>query len=114
MTSAAAQSACDAALARCVQPHAPAAHPRQTGDRFGRRRLLVAGTALFALASLGCALAPDDAWLLGGRLLQGVGAAMLLPNSLAILGTTFSGRAKGRAVGVWAAAAPARRFCHCR
>jgi EmrB/QacA subfamily drug resistance transporter len=164
VTSAAAQSVCDAALARCVQPHTPAARPREvlattilasslafvdgsvinvglpaigrdfgadpgtlqwvvnayllplsallllggaTGDRFGRRRLLVAGTGLFALASVGCALAPDTATLLGARLLQGAAAAMLLPNSLAILGTTFSGRAKGRAVGVWAAAGAA-------
>ena len=73
------------------------------GDRFGRRRMLIAGTAIFALASLGCAVAPNLSGLLAGRLLQGVGAAMLMPNSLAILGSTFSGEAKGRAIGVWAA-----------
>lgn len=73
------------------------------GDRFGRRRLLIAGTGLFALASAGCALAPGMQVLLASRLLQGVGAAMLMPNSLAILGATFSGEAKGRAIGVWAA-----------
>jgi EmrB/QacA subfamily drug resistance transporter len=73
------------------------------GDRFGRRRLLMAGTALFGLASLGCALAPALPMLLVGRFLQGVGAAMLMPNSLAILGSAFSGEAKGRAIGVWAA-----------
>ena len=73
------------------------------GDRFGRRRLLIAGTALFATASLACALAPSLAALLAARLLQGVGAALLMPNSLAILGATFSGEAKGRAIGVWAA-----------
>ena len=73
------------------------------GDRFGRRRLLVAGTGLFALASLGCALAPGLELLLASRFLQGVAAAMLMPNSLAILGATFSGEAKGRAIGVWAA-----------
>src|SRR6185295_3966650 len=73
------------------------------GDRFGRRRLLIAGTLLFALASLGCALAPGLGFLLASRLLQGVAAAMLMPNSLAILGATFSGEAKGRAIGVWAA-----------
>src|SRR4029077_5629509 len=73
------------------------------GDRFGRRRLLIAGTALFAIASLGCALAPGLGFLLAGRLLQGVAAAMLMPNSLAILGATFSGESKGRAIGVWAA-----------
>lgn len=73
------------------------------GDRFGRKRLLVAGTALFAAASAGCALAPGLGVLLASRLLQGVGAAMLMPNSLAILGATFSGPAKGRAIGIWAA-----------
>ncbi len=73
------------------------------GDRYGRRRLLIAGTFLFAAASLACAFAPNLALLLVGRALQGMGAAMLMPNSLAILGATFSGEAKGRAIGVWAA-----------
>jgi EmrB/QacA subfamily drug resistance transporter len=77
------------------------------GDRFGRRRLLIGGTALFAAASLACAVAPGLATLLAGRLLQGVGAALLMPNSLAILGATFSGEAKGRAIGVWAASGAA-------
>jgi EmrB/QacA subfamily drug resistance transporter len=73
------------------------------GDRFGRRRLLIWGTALFAVASLACALAGSPRWLLAARFLQGVSAALLMPNSLAILGATFSGAAKGRAVGIWAA-----------
>jgi EmrB/QacA subfamily drug resistance transporter len=73
------------------------------GDHFGRRRFLIIGTALFAAASLGCALAPGLAALLGCRLLQGIGAAMLMPNSLAILGESFAGEAKGRAIGIWAA-----------
>jgi MFS family permease len=74
------------------------------GDRFGRRRILIAGILLFALASLACAAAPSIGVLLAGRSLQGVGAAMLMPNSLAILGSTFSGEKKGRAIGIWAAA----------
>ena len=74
------------------------------GDRFGRRRILILGTVLFALASLGCALAPGLAWLIAARFAQGVGAALLMPNSLAILGAAFSGEAKGRAIGIWAAA----------
>jgi EmrB/QacA subfamily drug resistance transporter len=74
------------------------------GDRFGRRRLLLWGTALFAVASLACALAPHLALLLAARFLQGVGSAMLMPNSLAILGQTFTEERKGRAVGIWAAA----------
>ena len=77
------------------------------GDRFGRRRLLVLGIALFALASAGCALAPSLPWLLAARAIQGVGAALLMPNSLAILGDAFSGEARGRAIGTWAAAGAA-------
>ncbi|QJE01474.1 MFS transporter [Massilia forsythiae] len=77
------------------------------GDRFGRRRLLLAGIAVFALASLLCALAPNLWLLVGGRVLQGVGAAMLMPNSLAVLGATFEGKARGRAIGIWAAAGAA-------
>ena len=73
------------------------------GDRYGRRRLLIVGVALFAAASAGCALAPDLAWLLAGRAGQGIGAALLLPSSLAILGGAFSGEARGRAIGTWAA-----------
>jgi MFS family permease len=73
------------------------------GDRFGRRRLLIIGTIVFALASIGCALAPSVNGLLASRLVQGVGAALLMPNSLALLGQTFSGEAKGRAIGIWAA-----------
>lgn len=74
------------------------------GDHFGRRRMLVAGIGLFALASAACAVAPDLTILLAARAAQGVGAAMLLPNSLAILGNSFSGEARGRAIGTWAAA----------
>ncbi|RST31668.1 MFS transporter [Sphingomonas ginkgonis] len=77
------------------------------GDHFGRRRLLVAGTALFAAASLLCALAPGVEWLLAGRLAQGAGAALLLPNSLALLNTAFEGERRGRAIGIWAAAGAA-------
>ena len=74
------------------------------GDHFGRRRMLIAGIVLFAAASLGCALAPNLELLLAARGLQGVGAAILLPNSLGILGSSFEGEARGRAVGTWAAA----------
>src|ERR1700738_663931 len=77
------------------------------GDRFGRRRLLMAGVLLFGLASLACAAAPTLLWLLIARFVQGASAAMLMPNSLAILGQSFSGEAKGRAIGIWAAAGAA-------
>lgn len=74
------------------------------GDLYGRARLLVTGTLLFAVASILCACAPDLNWLLAGRALQGIGAAVLMPNSLAILGASFSGEARGRAIGIWASA----------
>lgn len=73
------------------------------GDRFGRRRVLLLGIALFALASLACAAASTLAWLTAGRVLQGAAAALLMPNSLAILGASFDGEARGRAIGTWAA-----------
>ena len=73
------------------------------GDRFGRARLLVAGVGIFAAASAICALAPNLGWLWAARAAQGVGAAILLPNSLAILGGAFSGEARGKAIGIWAA-----------
>lgn len=74
------------------------------GDHQGRRRWLVIGTALFGLASLLCALSRSLELLLAGRALQGLGAALLLPNSLALLNGAYSGEARGRAVGIWAAA----------
>ncbi|HEY5006766.1 MAG TPA: MFS transporter, partial [Caulobacteraceae bacterium] len=75
------------------------------GDRFGRRLMLIVGTVVFAVASAACALAPSMALLLAGRVVQGVGAAILMPNSLAILGDAFSGEARGRAIGTWASVA---------
>jgi EmrB/QacA subfamily drug resistance transporter len=74
------------------------------GDRFGLRRLLVTGIGLFVAGSIGCAAALGLSSLLAARALQGVGAAMLLPSSLAILGASFRGEARGHAVGTWAAA----------
>jgi EmrB/QacA subfamily drug resistance transporter len=72
------------------------------GDRFGRKRMLNAGIVLFALASVACAAAGTVAWLVFGRVLQGCGAALLMPNSLAILGASFDGEERGRAIGIWA------------
>lgn len=77
------------------------------GDRFGHRRLLLLGVGLFLAASLLCAAAPSLEVLLAGRILQGVGAAMLMPTSLAILGGAFTGEARGKAIGTWAAAGAA-------
>ena len=73
------------------------------GDRWGRRPLLLAGILVFGIASLGCALAPTLLVLIVARFVQGCGAAMLMPTSLAVLGDTFSGEARGRAIGIWAA-----------
>ena len=77
------------------------------GDRFGSRCLLMIGVALFGAASVLCAMAPDLGWLLAARFIQGISAAVLMPSSLAILGQSFSGEAKGRAIGIWAAAGSA-------
>ncbi|GAA4721523.1 MFS transporter [Sphingomonas lutea] len=77
------------------------------GDHFGRRRLLVIGTAIFAATSLVCALAPSLEVLLAARATQGIGAALLLPNSLALLNAAFQGEKRGRAVGIWAASGAA-------
>ena len=74
------------------------------GDHHGRRLWLVIGTALFGVASLVCALAGSLEMLLAGRALQGIGAALLLPNSLALLNGAFDGEARGQAIGTWAAA----------
>ena len=77
------------------------------GDHFGRKRLLLIGTGIFAITSLICALAPSLPILLAARAAQGVGAALLLPNSLALLNAAFQGEKRGRAVGIWAAAGAA-------
>lgn len=74
------------------------------GDRFGRRRIFAAGIGIFALASLFCALAPTAEFLIFGRALQGVGAALLVPQSLAIIAASFPKEVRGRAIGIWAGA----------
>ncbi|HLZ00690.1 MAG TPA: MFS transporter [Bradyrhizobium sp.] len=76
------------------------------GDRLGARRIFMAGFALFTLASLACALAPTAVILIAARCVQGLAAAILVPNSLALLNHTYTDpKARGRAVGVWAAGA---------
>jgi EmrB/QacA subfamily drug resistance transporter len=73
------------------------------GDRFGRRRAFVLGAAIFATASAWCALAPGPAQLIAARAVQGVGGALLVPASLAIVGASFEGRLKAQAIGTWGA-----------
>lgn len=72
------------------------------GDQYGRRRMFLIGIAVFLGASLACAVAPTLALMLAGRAIQGIGAALLMPNSLALLGAGFEGEAKGQAIGTWA------------
>ena len=70
-------------------------------DRLGRRRSFAGGIVLFTLASLGCGFAPDVHALIIARAGQGIGGALLVPNSLALIRATFSDEQRGRAVGTW-------------
>lgn len=74
------------------------------GDRYGKRRLFGLGIATFAAASMACALAPTVETLIAARVAQGLGAAMLVPGSLALIAVNFPAAERGRAVGIWAAA----------
>lgn len=74
------------------------------GDHLGHRRLALAGFALFGLASLGCALAPGAGVLIAARILQGIGGALLLPSTMAVIVDVFPERTEqARALGTWAA-----------
>jgi len=71
------------------------------GDHYGRRRVFLIGVALFASASAACGFAADIRQLIAARALQGLGAALLVPGSLAIISSSFSERERGRAIGTW-------------
>src|SRR5579859_2290325 len=71
------------------------------GDHYGRRRIYATGIALFTLASLACGLAPTITFLIIARAVQGIGGALLVPGSLAIIGAFFSSEQRGRAIGTW-------------
>src|SRR5262249_1584496 len=71
------------------------------GDRFGRRRIYAIGITVFALSSVWCGASPTIDWLIAARAFQGIGAALLVPGSLAILSTTFSEEQRGKAIGTW-------------
>jgi MFS family permease len=73
------------------------------GDRYGRRRTYLAGVLVFTTASLACALAPDSQALIGFRLVQGAGAAVLVPQVFSIIQLNFSGPARARALSAYAA-----------
>ena len=72
------------------------------GDRYGRRRIFLVGLVLFTVASLGCGLAPTGQVLILARLLQGVGGALLIPGSLALIDSSIRPDDRGRAIGAWA------------
>lgn len=71
------------------------------GDHYGRRRIYATGIALFTLASLACGFAPTITFLIIARAVQGIGGALLVPGSLAIIGAFFSSEQRGRAIGTW-------------
>ena len=70
-------------------------------DRFGRRRMLLVGVAIFSLASIAAAFAPSGELLIASRFVQGVGGAMILPATLSLLNSTFRGRERTIAFAVW-------------
>ncbi|NMM03326.1 MFS transporter [Paraburkholderia sp. RP-4-7] len=72
------------------------------GDKLGRRTVFIAGIGLFTLASIGCGLAPGIGALIAARAVQGIGAALLVPSSLAIIGSVFDDKERGQAIGTWA------------
>ena len=74
------------------------------GDRLGRRRVFVWGVWIFVLASVWCGLAPDPAQLIVARAVQGIGGALLVPGSLAIISASFDEASRGAAIGTWSGA----------
>ncbi|WP_280460473.1 MFS transporter [Nocardia carnea] len=75
------------------------------GDRYGRRRLLVSGLLVFAAASMIPTVTSSVDWIIGARVLAGIGAALVMPSTLSMITTAFPPGASARAVGVWAGAA---------
>jgi EmrB/QacA subfamily drug resistance transporter len=71
-------------------------------DLFGRRRIFIVGLAIFTASSLACGLATSAGWLIGARVVQGVGSAMMNPATLSIISATFPPRQRGMAIGIWA------------
>src|SRR5208282_4281964 len=71
------------------------------GDLFGRRLIFLLGVGLFTLASVGCGLSSSIDELIFARSIQGVGAALLVPGSLAIISSSFDEKSRGQAIGTW-------------
>ena len=74
------------------------------GDRFGRRKILIVGMGIFVAASIAVAFSPDANFLIIGRGLQGLGGALVIPQTLSILTAVFPREERGRAIGIWAGA----------
>src|ERR671935_399356 len=72
------------------------------GDIFGRRRMFLFGVITFALSSAAIGLSPNDAWLIAGRAVQGIGAAFMMPATLSIISNAFPPHERGKAIGTWA------------
>ncbi|HJZ48030.1 MAG TPA: MFS transporter [Roseiflexaceae bacterium] len=73
------------------------------GDKLGRKKIFMVGIGLFLLASLACGLAPTIAFLIEARVVQGIGGALMIPGSLAIISASFADERRGRAIGTWSA-----------
>ena len=71
------------------------------GDRYGRRRIFNIGVVVFAIASAGCGLAANIEQLIAARAVQGIGGALLVPGSLALISSSFSEKERGKAIGTW-------------
>ena len=73
------------------------------GDHFGRKKIMMIGIGLFVGCSVACGAAPSVNWLIAARILQGIGGALLIPGSLAIITAVFDGKERGKAIGTWSA-----------
>jgi EmrB/QacA subfamily drug resistance transporter len=71
------------------------------GDLFGRKRVFTVGLVVFTLASLACGLTPGIGWLIGFRAIQGLGGALMMPNTLSIIANVFPPQERGKAMGFW-------------
>lgn len=74
------------------------------GDHLGRKRVFMTGISIFLLGSTACGLAPSTSWLIGFRILQGLGGALMIPGSLAIISAYFLPKQRGQAIGTWSGA----------
>ena len=73
------------------------------GDKLGRKKIFMAGIAIFMLASTACGFAPTVKYLIAFRAIQGIGGALMIPGSLSIITTSFSAGERGKAIGTWSA-----------